>query len=131
MPTARPGNAIYADGPAWLALVARVAYVEKVLDTSALTINRTERALMGGWDESGTRWIDGLRDSVQHVDAKMDAFKVQSEEDLTTLRAEMKAARRTFNGILSGVWLLAVAAVSELLNSYFGWFGAAHAALHR
>jgi hypothetical protein len=38
-------HVVYTDGPAWLSLIARVAYVEKVLDTSALTINRTERAL--------------------------------------------------------------------------------------
>ena len=122
---------VYADGPLWSDIVARLRAVEASLTLAVPTMNRTERALMGGWDETGTKWLEGVRDQVKRVDEKMDAFKKQSAEDLAAVKIELHSVKRTFSGVLAGVWAVALIALAELLNGFFGWYGSAHAILSR
>lgn len=108
---------IYSDSPLWIELLARVNTLSDVLKNSAGTINRTERALMGGWDESGTKWIEGLRDKVQHVDEKVDVANLKADSFVGLARWAV--------GVLTAIF---VGLMTELANGYFGWWGAAHTA---
>jgi hypothetical protein len=117
MPPAR--IIIYKDSALWIEYCAKVNQLEKILATSAATINRTERALMGGWDETGTQWVEGLRDKLQHVDEKVEAANRQANKFL--------ALGQWAVGVLSAIF---IGLVVDLSNSYFGWFGAAHQTLH-
>jgi hypothetical protein len=128
---------IYEDSPKWIEMSSRVATLTEILANAAKTIRNTERALMGGLDDSGTAWIEGIREKVQRVDDKVDALKVQNSEDLESVKKdvhaaldEVRATKRTFYTMVATTGTAAVTLVVELLNSYFGWFGSAHVVLH-
>lgn len=106
---AGPRRVIYEDGPLWIEWTARVVSVEKAVIGSTATINRTERALMGGWDESGTQWIEGIRDKVGHLEEKTDSFV---------------GLARWGIGVVTAIF---IGLVIDMTNNYFGWWGSAHA----
>ena len=108
---------IYEDGPLWVELDMRVDSLEKGLKDVTATMKQQTNALIGSWDESGTVWRKGMRENLDSLDVKLD----ENNEATKALKT-------------AAIWLAGFGATAfvsvfiELLNSYFGWFGAAHAA---
>ena len=81
-----------------------VRTVKEILANAARTIRNTERALMGGLDDSGTQWVEGIREKVTHVDEKVDGLKRQSAEDLADVKTEISDARLEVRGGEESLW---------------------------
>lgn len=102
----------------FIGLTARVAVLEQATTNVKHDLLQTKNALLGSYDDSGTQWKPGLREKVDKLDEKVTHVE---ERAITMQRIALWA--------VSGIWTLVVGVVLEFANSYFGWFGAAHAAV--
>lgn len=118
-------NPITEQSPAWVEMALRMKNVEGQLELVARSAKRTATALTGDWDESGTTWSPGVREQVQKVAAQVTGVAA----DVAEANAKADKFLSRVNWALGGLWLIVAGVLVELANSYFGWFGAAHAAL--
>lgn len=117
--------------PAWIRLVTRVDTVEHKIDNATQVSRRTEKAVLGGYDDSGTVWRKGIREQVESIDAKVDSVK----DDVKAVKVDVAGANAKADAFkalgwwaIGGVWALVLGVALEFVNSYFGFWGAAHAA---
>lgn len=119
-------NPLTEQSPAWVEMALRMKNVEGQLNDVARASKRTATALTGDWDESGTTWVPGVREQVQKVAAQVTSVDIKVAE--ANMKADKFLSRATW--AVSGLWLIVGGVIIELANSYFGWFGAAHAAIN-
>lgn len=112
------------DSPAWIELKQRVKEAEAKLDGVASTTKRTELAIVGTFDDSGTVWKPGIREKVESVDTKVDGLSVQ------VTQANKKADRVVGWAVAAvlGIWTLVAGVILAFANNYFGWWTTIHAA---
>lgn len=97
------GTPLTEQSPAWVELKLEVRELKAGLIEASKTAKRTESALLGTYDESGTTWKKGVREQVY---------------GLTTIA-------KWIGAIATAIF---IAASADFLNSYFGLWGASHAA---
>lgn len=104
--------------PVFIGLAARVTVLEHASANVQHDLTQTKNSLLGSYDDSGTKWTPGIREKVEKLNEQVQHVE---ERAMTMQRIAMWA--------VGGIWTLVLGIMVEFANSYFGWFGAAKAAL--
>jgi hypothetical protein len=89
----------------------RVASLENTIGGVGAKIDDLRLIVKGDYVHG--QWQAGLRDKIE-----------EQGRDIAQLKRPLTAA-------VAGVWTIALGIIIEIVNSYFGLWGAAHAALHK
>lgn len=100
-------------------LLSDVAGIQTQMLDLLRASHRTERYLVGGWNEDGTQYIAGVRDTMDAFDRRVgDAVKVADE------------ANKRFTVFAAGVWGVFVILIPIAANALIDLWKASHGAVH-